>query len=103
MDVVIQYFDGCPGWETARDSVTKATKALHLEAEVTLLKVETDDDAQRLGFRGSPSILVDGSDLFPNEASPIGMSCRVYMVNGKPQSAPSVEQLLEALRPLALG
>lgn len=101
MEVVIQYFDGCPGWETARDAVHAATKALHVQAEVTLHKVETDEEAQLLGFRGSPSILVDGYDLFPTEEGPIGMSCRVYRVNGRPADAPSVEQLVEALRPFA--
>lgn len=98
VDVVIQYFDGCPGWETARDAVRDATSALRVEAKITLLKVETDQQAERIGFRGSPSILVDGEDLFPSEASPIGMSCRVYVVAGKPADSPSVDQLIDVLR-----
>ena len=98
MEVVIQYFDGCPGWETARDAVATAAKALHVEATVTLLKLESDEQAESIGFRGSPSILVDGDDLFPAEAGPIGMSCRIYQVDGRPEDAPSVEQLVEALR-----
>ncbi|GAC1505192.1 MAG: hypothetical protein NVS1B3_03070 [Candidatus Dormibacteraceae bacterium] len=103
MEVVIQYFDGCSGWAAAREAVAGAIRALHLDVEITLLKVESDEDALRVGFHGSPSILVDGQDLFPNEASPVGMSCRVYLVDEKRQDAPSVHQLIEALRPRALS
>jgi hypothetical protein len=80
MEVLIQYFDGCPSWETARNRVAAAIEALPAEAVVTLFKVESNEEAERLGFRGSPSILVDGKDLFPTEASPIGMSCRASSI-----------------------
>ena len=101
MDVLIQYFDGCPGWTTARNRIELAAKALEAEAAVTFMKVESDEEAERIGFRGSPSILVEGNDLFPTEASTIGMSCRIYMVDGKAEGAPSVDQLVVALRPFA--
>src|SRR2546427_4102061 len=101
MEVLIEYFDGCQSWETARNRVAAAVEALPAEAVGTRFKVESNEEAERLGFRGSPSILVDGKDLFPTEASPIGMSCRVYLVDGKAEGAPSVEQLVEALRPFA--
>ncbi|MHB8613121.1 MAG: hypothetical protein ACYDAL_11935 [Candidatus Dormibacteraceae bacterium] len=48
-------------------------------------------------------ILVEGNDLFPAQATPIGMSCRVYEMDGKPEGTPSVEQRAEALRPDARG
>ena len=101
MQVVIQYFDDCPSWEEARDLVSAAATALNLDTAVELLKIEGDEEARRVGFRGSPSILVNGYDLFPTEDSPIGLSCRVYQVNGKPAGVPSMEQLVEVLRPFA--
>jgi hypothetical protein len=35
------------------------------EAEVELMAIDTDEEAQRLRFPGSPTIRVDGRDLFP--------------------------------------
>lgn len=98
MEIVIQYFDGCPSWQTARDNLSAALAALGVDAEVVLTRVETDAQAEGLGFAGSPSILVGGEDLFPTEGAGVGMSCRVYPVNGRPEGSPSVEQLTQALR-----
>jgi hypothetical protein len=36
-----------------------------IEAEVELVAVNTNEEAQRLRFPGSPTIKVDGEDLFP--------------------------------------
>ena len=42
-------------------------------------RVETEDDAERLGFCGSPTIRVDGVDPVPPPADePTGLTCRVY-------------------------
>lgn len=98
---MIQYFDDCPSWEAARETVTAAARDLRIDAEIRLLKVENDEDAERIGFRGSPSILVGGRDLFPSEHSPIGMSCRVYSVDGMQEGSPSLEQVMDALRSVA--
>lgn len=95
--IVIQYFDDCPSWQSARDNVRAAIADTGIEAELTLARVQTDAEAERLGFHGSPSILVDGIDLFPSD-SPVGMSCRVYAVAGESKGSPSIEQLVEALR-----
>lgn len=40
-------------------------------------RVETIEEAERLGFHGSPSILVDGVDVFAEPAG-VGLSCRIY-------------------------
>ncbi len=59
--------------------------------------VETFEEAERVGFHGSPSILVDGVDVFADPDARIGLSCRVYRTPEGPAGAPSVEQLREAL------
>lgn len=35
------------------------------------------EGAEGRGFRGSPSILVDGIDVFADEDAAVGLSCRV--------------------------
>ena len=60
--------------------------------------VDTPEEAQRVGFRGSPTILVDGLDPFAAAADPIGgLSCRVYETPHGPAGSPTIDQLREAL------
>jgi len=50
-----------------------------------------------VGFHGSPSILVDGVDLFAEPGAGVGLSCRVYRTPEGLSGAPTVEQLRAAL------
>lgn len=97
--ITLRYFDGCPNWQVARTRLEQALEQVDRGGEITLEQVETAEEAQRLGFRGSPTILIDGVDPFAGaEASP-GLSCRVYQTEGGTEGSPSVSQLLTALGP----
>lgn len=89
--VVVLYFDGCPNWQGALDSL----RAVGVEPE--LRRVESPDDAKRLGFAGSPTILINGRDPFATGAEPIGMACRVYATPAGFAGSPTEAQLREAL------
>ena len=98
MDVRLLYFDDCPNWqETDRrlqDAIAVAGHPLRLE----YVKVATPEDAERLRFRGSPTVLVDGADPFADEGAPVGLSCRVFQTPDGLRGAPTFEQLVEVLR-----
>ena len=68
---------------------------------LTLCRVETDEQAQQLSFRGSPTVLVNGQDPFADASAPVGLACRVYRTDGGLAGAPSVEELTAALRAAA--
>jgi hypothetical protein len=53
--------------------------------------------AVRLGFRGSPTLLIDGHDPFASERDSVGLACRVYRTSEGKDGAPSVEDLRAAL------
>ena len=97
MRVVLQYFDGCPNWRLADDRLGVALKEVDMNIEVVYEPVETAEDATRLGFRGSPSLLVDGRDPFADHGGSIGLACRIYTTPEGPQGAPSIEQLVDVL------
>lgn len=98
MDVALQYFDGCPNWEVARSHLREALEAEGgRETEVRFEVVENADHAERLGFRGSPTILVDGVDPFETEDAPVGFSCRIFQTETGMDGSPSVAQLRKAL------
>ncbi len=99
VEITIQYFDGCPNWKAAQVAVLRAAPA----ANITLQPVESADEAQRLGFRGSPTILVDGRDPWADSDAPVGLSCRVFQTDSGLAGLPSDAQLAKVLREAAAG
>ena len=95
MRVELRYFDDCPNWRTA-DRHLRAL-ASELDLDLTHRLVETPEDAEALGFRGSPSIVIDDVDLFAVGPQPVGLSCRIYETPDGPAGSPTVEQLRAAL------
>lgn len=95
MDVELLYFDGCPNWETADERLRKLQSELGFR--LSRRRIETPEEAERVGFRGSPTILVDGVDAFANEDQPIGFSCRIFDTPEGQAGSPSEEQLRRIL------
>ncbi|MGH2594709.1 MAG: thioredoxin family protein [Actinomycetota bacterium] len=98
MRLTLQFFDGCPNWHVARERLGEALRGFGRdEASVELQRVESEEDAERLSFRGSPTILIDGRDPFAVADAPVGFSCRVYVTDDGFDGSPSVAQLREVL------
>jgi len=91
------YFDGCPSWQVAEVRLRDALMATGVAELIELVEVTTQEQAQRLGFRGSPSVLVDGRDLFVEPDAAFGMMCRVYSTPDGLRGSPTTEQLVDAL------
>jgi hypothetical protein len=102
MDVTLRYFDGCPNWQEAHSRVRQAlSEAGAPGVALTLHRVETDEQAQELSFRGSPTVLVNGHDPFADPSAPVGLACRVYPTATGLAGAPSVAELAAVLRAAA--
>src|SRR5919199_4581946 len=98
MKAEILYFDGCPAYETATKTLRAVLVEEGLEADVELVAVNTDKEAKRLRFPGSPTIRVDGRDLFPApEREDWRLGCRLYATPGGLRGSPTTEMLREAL------
>ena len=98
MKITLRYFDGCPNWRLAEARLRRVLAAVGApSAELALERVETPEDAERMGFLGSPTVLVDGDDPFAGEGLPVGLACRVYRTERGPEGAPSEAQLRAAL------
>jgi hypothetical protein len=93
--VTLLFFDGCPNWQTTNANL--GALAGEFGFEFDRCQVETNEDAQRLEFRRSPTVLIDGRDVFADGDEPIGFSCRMYRSEHGLVGAPSIEQLHEAL------
>lgn len=98
MRVTIQYFDGCPHWELADQRVRRVLQGVSA-GDVTLdyELIDSPEMAERVGFHGSPTILVDGRDPFVTGIEQVGMSCRVFRTEDGIQGAPTEAELRELL------
>jgi hypothetical protein len=65
--------------QTMHDRLRDALRAEGMaDVEPILERVETAEDAERLRFVGSPTILVNGRDPFARGEGTFGLTCRVY-------------------------
>ncbi len=98
MDVQLLWFSGCPNWQETDARLREALALAGVDADVVLVEVTTPEDADRLRFRGSPTVLVDGVDPFARESDPVGLACRMFRTPEGLRGAPTVEQLVDVLR-----
>jgi hypothetical protein len=99
MEIELLYFDGCPSYRTAEKILREALGKEGMEVDVELVAVNSDEEARRLRFPGSPTIRVDGQDLFSvAEREDWSLGCRVYATPEGLKGSPTVEMLREALR-----
>ena len=89
--VTLLYFDGCPNWRTAYKRLRRLAEEHGFALEYR--QVEAPEEAERLGFAGSPTVLVDGVDPFATGDEPTGLACRVYATEDGPRGSPTFEQL----------
>lgn len=97
--VTLRYFDGCPHWRILYDRLRQVLREDDLiDVELVLEQVETPEDAERLRFVGSPTILMQGRDPFARTEEGFGLSCRVYETPDGLAGSPTLDQLRAALR-----
>src|SRR5688572_4563951 len=98
VNVELLWFSGCPNWQETDARLREALPLAGVGADVMLVEVATGEDAERLRFRGSPTVLLDGADPFASDADPVGLSCRVFRTPDGLKGAPTVGMLVDALR-----
>ena len=96
MEITLQYFDGCPNWEVLDHRIAEALHG-RTDASIIRQRVGTTEEAVRLGFHGSPTILIDGIDPFADERTHVGLACRMFRTPAGIAGSPTVEQLREAI------
>ena len=95
MEIKLQYFDGCPNREVLDHRIAEALHG-RTDASIIRQRVETTEEAIRLGFHGSPTILIDGIDPFAEPSAPVGLACRVFRTPNGLAGSPTLEQLQAA-------
>lgn len=96
--IELLYFHDCPNWEKALELFQQVLKDLIINEEIHLYKVESDEEATRRKFTGSPSFYIDGQDLFPSEQENYFLGCRVYHTSKGFRGMPEYETLRLAVQ-----
>jgi hypothetical protein len=99
MKVEILYFDGCPTYKATEKTLREVIAEEGMNAEIKLVALNTDEEAQRVRFPGSPTIRGEGEDLFPiPDRAVYALGCRMYAPSEGLRGSPTAEMLSEALR-----
>jgi hypothetical protein len=101
VQIELLYFDGCPSYEALLPRLRSHLERESIDEQIELRRVETLEAAERRGFLGSPTVLIDGEDIDPGAAtrSDFGLKCRLYRGHGGTMTGtPSDELIVRALR-----
>ncbi|MET4095747.1 thioredoxin family protein [Arthrobacter sp. UYCu712] len=99
MRVELLHIDECPNSAEAAQRVETALAALgHGDTAVHMRLLESSADTVGTAFAGSPTITVDGADIFPGGAPASDLACRIYRTSSGFAGLPTVDQLKEALK-----
>src|SRR5438445_271076 len=99
MRIELLYWEECPSYDLALQRLREALAERQVAESVRLIEVTTEREAEALRFPGSPTIRIDGQDLFPTPDGPYGLTCRVYRTDdGRVTPLPTAEMIREAIR-----
>lgn len=100
MTVELLWWEGCPSHPGALADLERILREEGVEAVVTRVEIENDEQARRERFPGSPTIRVDGEDIVPpGDGEPYSLTCRVYRLrDGRISPTPDPEDVRDAIR-----
>ena len=93
------YWEECQSHDQALSRLWKVLGEDRIDAQVEVVSVRSDEEAKRLQFTGSPTILVDGRDIQPPTTTHYALSCRAYQLeDGRISPLPSEAMIRMALK-----
>ena len=96
--IELLYFADCPNWRNCFDELYTMLRERAVSDDVELIEVESNEEANRLEFLGSPTIRVDGIDIeLDIPSSGYNMENRVYWVDERATGRPPKEWIAAAI------
>jgi hypothetical protein len=90
--------EDCPHLEQARRDLESVLRKGIIEVPIQLIFVTGTEDAEFLGFQGSPTIRINGDDVVPTPELPIAFGCRMYRdADGRALGSPPIEAIRAAV------
>ncbi|MEE8168304.1 MAG: DUF2703 domain-containing protein [Candidatus Hydrothermarchaeales archaeon] len=100
MKIELLYFDDCPNYKKTLEDVNELLKQEGVEAEIAMIRIETQEEAEKLGFLGSPTLRIAGKDVDEKsrDSKEFGLKCRIYLVGDKILGSPPREMIMQTLK-----
>lgn len=98
MKVELLHIQECPNWREAGLRLEAAIESLGLDVPVDYRPLSSVQEIDGLPFSGSPTLVVDGEDLFPDAATIHVLACRVFRTPIGLRGVPEQEQVIDAMR-----
>ena len=104
MRIELLYFDGCPNYETLLPHLRELVGPA-LASAIELHRIESEEDAWRARFLGSPTVRVDGKDVDSGAESrgDYGLKCRLYRTPEGLAGTPPDEWITALIEPKPSG
>jgi hypothetical protein len=98
MNIEVLHIDECPSWVEAGNRLREALNEAGFSGTAIIYRlISTPEDAAQFSFAGSPTITIDGQDLFPSGGRTTDLACRVYSTPAGLAGLPTTEQLVDAI------
>lgn len=103
MDFELRIITDCPNSAPAAELFKSVMESAELNpADLKIRELTSEEEAQTLGFHGSPTFTVAGRDLFVSSAEP-ALSCRVYRTPTGLWGLPLFEELVASVKQAITG
>ena len=98
MRVRFLYIKGCPNAEPSLNLLKEVLRENDLDVEIQIEEIESEEDAKRYHFLGSPTIQINGLDIERERRNdPPVLGCRVYRTERGFSGVPPKELIARAL------
>jgi hypothetical protein len=91
-----EYASDCPSYKKTLDYLKEIINDESIDADLKLIRVDSTEDAQKVGFQGSPSIKINGEDI-EGRKNGYSFTCRIYNIDGSLTGIPSKEYIQEKI------
>jgi hypothetical protein len=100
MNITFLYYEDCPSHDQALERLRQVLAEEGVNSEIEIIKVETEEQAQRLRFIGSPTIRIGARDIDPPQPdAQYALTCRAYhLEDGRISPLPSPDRIRRAVQ-----
>jgi hypothetical protein len=97
--VTFLFYEDCPSRELALERLREVLNEKGIDAEIEVVKVESEEQAQERQFVGSPTIHLNGRDIDPPPPDSFyTLTCRAYRLeDGRISPLPSQGMVRRAI------
>ena len=99
MNIIFMQFEDCPYAPQALGKLQPLLEKESIQANVEVIDIQDERQANSTGFLGSPTIQINGYDIEPKRrGEKPGFGCRIYETHDGPSGVPDESLILDAIQ-----